>query len=54
MNAYMCFNCGRECLKHQVKHQACCEDPRIKEVEDVERDARGRLIDVRELAAAVK
>lgn len=52
MNALMCFTCGRECMPHQERLQACCENPRIKEVEDVVRDENGRLIDVREIARA--
>lgn len=54
MNALMCMNCGRECAPHQQRLQACCEDTRIEEVEDVVRDEHGRLIDVREIARVVK
>jgi hypothetical protein len=52
MNALMCFNCGRECAAHQQHTTPCCEDPRVKEVEDIIRSPSGRLIDVREIAYA--
>lgn len=63
MNAWMCLRCGCEHIfdvdvtPEQAKAAAsnpmrkmCCREPRVEQVEDVERDGYGAIVDCREIA----
>jgi hypothetical protein len=51
--AFVCLNCGWE---HDGIHSAnkCCPSPRVSQVEDIERNASGAIIDCAEVARAPK
>lgn len=63
MNAWMCLRCGCEHIfadsvlpaeaQEMVSKRAlikCCREPRVEQVEDVERDGHGAIVDCREIA----